>query len=115
MSKLYGQYLTIVIFCLYRNCLSWRDVQSILVYSAVKIDIEGAEWVENAAGFHHSNQHGFGLMDAYRVISVSKVWPLLPKLLTLQVSRSGHGTFTIRSDGAPLLINITGAPVISSS
>ena len=50
-----------------RPCLSWRDVQSLLVYTAVKVDVDGAQWVRNTAGFQHSDQHGFGLMDAYRM------------------------------------------------
>ena len=83
-------------------------MQTILVYSAVKIDLNGAEWVQNTAGFHHSDQHGFGLMDAYRMTSVARVWPLIPVLLTWTFDRSGPSFLSIPSDGTPLLINITG-------
>lgn len=65
-------------------------MQSILVYSAVKVDVSGAEWVENGAGFHHSDQHGFGLMDAYRLTTVARAWPLLPDMRRLQV-KGGSG------------------------
>ena len=75
----------------FRHCLTWRDVQSILVYSAVKVDVSGAEWVENGAGFHHSDQHGFGLMDAYRMTAVARSWPLLPPMVKHHVTGSGRG------------------------
>ena len=61
------------------------------------VDAGHAQWAENGAGFHHSNQHGFGLLDAYRMTRVagvtkhpftstshphtltpSQLWPLVP-------------------------------------
>ena len=48
-----------------------------LAYTAVRVDVNGAEWVKNAAGFNHSDQHGFGLLDAFRMTrtaGVSVVW-----------------------------------------
>lgn len=65
-------------------------MQHILVYSAVKVDVQGAEWVENGAGFHHSDQHGFGLMDAYRLTTVARAWPLLPVMRTWVAAGSGR-------------------------
>ena len=32
-----------------------------------------AHWQKNAAGFHHSHKHGFGLMDAWRLVNTAKV------------------------------------------
>jgi proprotein convertase subtilisin/kexin type 7 len=61
-----------------RNCLTWRDVQHIIVYTAVMVDAGHAQWAENGAGFHHSNQHGFGLLDAYRMTRVAGLWQLVP-------------------------------------
>ena len=102
--------------CFCRNCLTWRDVQNILVYSAVKFDVEGAEWVENGAGFHHSDQHGFGLMDAYRMTSVAGVWPLVPKLLKVKVPRGSHAPVPIPSNGSAASVDITGRlPSLSGS
>ena len=97
-----------------RNCLTWRDVQSILVYSTVKFDVEGAEWVENGAGFHHSDQHGFGLMDAYRMTSVAGVWPLLPKLLKVQILRGSRNPVRIPSNGSAVQVSIIGKILITS-
>ena len=48
-------------------------MQHIVVYTAVMVDAGHAQWAENAAGFHHSNQHGFGLLDAYRMTRVAGV------------------------------------------
>ena len=61
----------------HRNCLTWRDVQNILVYTAVKVDPQQAQWARNGAGFHHSNQHGFGLLDAYRMTTAAAVRELV--------------------------------------
>ncbi len=65
-------------------------MQHILVYSAVKVDVRGAEWVENGVGFHHSDQHGFGLMDAYRLTTVARAWPLIPAMQTWEIAGIGR-------------------------
>lgn len=58
---------------LFRDCLTWRDVQGIIVYSAVPIDISEGEWSSNGANFMHSHQHGFGVLDAYRLTKSAQV------------------------------------------
>lgn len=84
-------------------------MQSILVYSAVKVDVLGAEWVENGAGFHHSDQHGFGLMDAYRLTTVARAWPLLPSMERWEVKKgSGRSHETIPVKGSSLVMTILG-------
>lgn len=90
-----------------RPCLSWRDVQSILVYSAVKVDIKEAQWVLNGAGFHHSDQHGFGLMDASRLTLTAAHWPLLPPMMNFSTSRQ-QVEAAIHSDAAPLTRTVYG-------
>lgn len=32
-----------------------------------------ADWLTNAAGFSHSHQHGFGLLNAWRLVNAAKV------------------------------------------
>lgn len=32
-----------------------------------------ADWRVNGAGFHHSHQHGFGLLNAWRLVNAAKV------------------------------------------
>ena len=53
--------------------MTWRDIQHIIVYTAVMLDHRHATWGVNDAGFHHSNQHGFGLLDAFRMTRVAAV------------------------------------------
>lgn len=43
------------------------------MYTSRKVDVKGAQWVRNTAGFEHSDQHGFGLMDAYRLTRAAGV------------------------------------------
>ncbi|XP_063959780.1 proprotein convertase subtilisin/kexin type 7-like [Lytechinus pictus] len=66
-----------------KPCLSWRDVQHIIVYSASKIDEKKGEWTVNAAGFHHSHKHGFGVLKAWRLVNAAKVWPSVPWLTSV--------------------------------
>lgn len=56
-----------------RSCLTWRDIQHIIVYTARPVDIEPSEWQVNSAGFSHSHKHGFGLLDSWALVTVSKV------------------------------------------
>lgn len=62
----------VFVSCLSRPCLTWRDVQSLIVYTVLPIDFLDAQWVENRAGFNHSHLHGFGLLDAYRLTMAAK-------------------------------------------
>uniref|UniRef100_UPI00358EFF79 proprotein convertase subtilisin/kexin type 7-like isoform X2 n=1 Tax=Myxine glutinosa TaxID=7769 RepID=UPI00358EFF79 len=58
-----------------RPCLGWRDAQNLLVYTARPVvgDV-------NAAGFTHNPFHGFGLLDAWRLVTTALLWPLVPPL-----------------------------------
>jgi len=60
-----------------RPCLTWRDVQSVIVYTARRIDIEPDEWQVNSAGFAHSHKHGFGILDSWALVTASKVSSVL--------------------------------------
>ncbi|XP_044057288.1 proprotein convertase subtilisin/kexin type 7 isoform X2 [Siniperca chuatsi] len=68
-----------------RPCLSWRDVQHIITFTATKCD-NTADWRVNGAGFHHSHQHGFGLLNAWRLVNAAKVWESVPFLVSYQSS-----------------------------
>jgi len=57
-----------------RPCATWRDIQHLIVYTAVKVDARRANWVRNTAGFHHSREHGFGRLDAFRIVMAAKVY-----------------------------------------
>ncbi|KAM8927687.1 proprotein convertase subtilisin/kexin type 7 [Pelodytes ibericus] len=63
-----------------RPCLTWRDVQHIIVFTATKYEDNFAAWETNGAGFSHSHQHGFGLLNAWRLTNAAKVWESAPYL-----------------------------------
>ncbi|KAM3922643.1 proprotein convertase subtilisin/kexin type 7 [Leptodactylus fuscus] len=63
-----------------RPCLTWRDVQHIIVFTATKYEDHQAAWETNGAGFSHSHQHGFGLLNAWRLTNAAKVWESVPYL-----------------------------------
>ncbi|XP_026719406.1 proprotein convertase subtilisin/kexin type 7 [Athene cunicularia] len=39
-----------------------------------------AKWDTNQAGFRHSHQHGFGLLNAWRLVNAAKIWESVPYL-----------------------------------
>ncbi|XP_062328901.1 proprotein convertase subtilisin/kexin type 7 isoform X2 [Osmerus eperlanus] len=41
-----------------------------------------ADWKVNGAGFHHSHKHGFGLLNAWRLVNAAKVWESVPFLVS---------------------------------
>ncbi|KAG7270526.1 hypothetical protein CRUP_026418 [Coryphaenoides rupestris] len=66
-----------------RPCLTWRDVQHIITFTATKNDeVDSAKWSTNGAGFNHSHKHGFGLLNAWRMVNAAKVWESVPYLLS---------------------------------
>ncbi|XP_013404597.1 proprotein convertase subtilisin/kexin type 7 isoform X1 [Lingula anatina] len=65
-----------------RSCLTWRDVQHIIVMTAVKVDEQAGHFTTNQAGLHHSHKHGFGLLDAWRLVNAAKVWDPVPWMST---------------------------------
>ena len=56
--------------------LGWRDVQDILIRTAVTIDIApdspNDSWVTNAAGLSHSYEYGFGKVDAKAAVILAQ-------------------------------------------
>ncbi|OMH83239.1 Protease KEX1 [Zancudomyces culisetae] len=56
-----------------RPDLSWRDVQQLMVETAVPVDLEDPDWQTVAGGklkFNH--KYGFGKLDAYRMVDRAK-------------------------------------------
>ncbi|XP_028402648.1 proprotein convertase subtilisin/kexin type 7-like [Dendronephthya gigantea] len=65
-----------------RWCLSWRDIQHLIVYSSVQHDVDPLDYTTNGAGFHHSHKYGFGLMDSWRLVNLAKVWTSVPWMVS---------------------------------
>eukprot|EP00934_Nitzschia_sp_Nitz4_P002403 Nitzschia sp. Nitz4//scaffold272_size25479//3836//8863//NITZ4_008307-RA/size25479-processed-gene-0.9-mRNA-1//-1//CDS//3329545219//2398//frame0 len=55
--------------------LSWRDVQHILALTSKSVlDNDDTTAYENAAGYWHSNQYGFGIVDALEAVEKAETW-----------------------------------------
>jgi len=70
--------------------LTWRDVQHIIIRSS-RADsriLQAKDWTTNTANLTASNYVGFGLMDAYRLVSLAKNWTTVPPQLNCTIS---HG------------------------
>ncbi|MDB2499889.1 S8 family serine peptidase [bacterium] len=60
--------------------LGWRDVQEILIRTAVKIDDTSYSWITNGAGNTFSDEYGAGLTDAYAAVMMAMDWSNLSTL-----------------------------------
>lgn len=54
--------------------LTWRDVQHILLLTAVEVDPEHRDWARNAAGRHINHSYGFGRVDAGAAVRLARRW-----------------------------------------
>ncbi|KAK6963898.1 proprotein convertase subtilisin/kexin type 7 [Biomphalaria glabrata] len=63
-----------------RYCLTWRDVQYIIILTSQKVDTDSAHFDENGAGLSHSHKHGFGLLNSWRLVNAARVWETVPWL-----------------------------------
>ena len=52
----------------------------------IQVDTRDAKWDVNSAGFYHSHKHGFGLLNAWRLVNAAKVWHSVPWLTSLETS-----------------------------
>ncbi len=58
--------------------LGWRDVQEILIRSALQNDPTNPDWFFNGGGFHFHPLYGAGLVDAEEAVHISHHWSNLP-------------------------------------
>lgn len=54
--------------------LGWRDVQEILIRSAVKVDPTNGDWYTNAAGLSFNHNYGAGMVDATAAVNLAQGW-----------------------------------------
>ena len=74
-----------------RPCLTWRDVQYIIVMTATPLykvtsGVNRNHWQTNAAGFEHNDYNGFGLLDGWKLVNAARIWKTLPWLTSLKPS-----------------------------
>ncbi|XP_020626671.1 furin-like [Orbicella faveolata] len=67
--------------------LTWRDMQHIIIRSsrADKRIIKAKDWNSNGANLTASNYVGFGLMDAYGLVSLAMNWTTVAPQLTCTI------------------------------
>jgi len=83
--------------------LGWRDVQHILVKTAIQVDSQDSGWSINGAGLPFNDKYGFGRVDSSAAIQAAAAW----KNVTAEKSVSSSKT-------ASLMIPVNGAPVESA-
>ncbi|XP_043794709.1 neuroendocrine convertase 1-like [Apis laboriosa] len=66
--------------------LTWRDVQHLIVWSSEYSPLrENPGWFRNSAGFWFNSRFGFGLMNAYSLVSASYNWTTVPDKIICKV------------------------------
>jgi subtilisin family serine protease len=52
--------------------LTYRDVKYLIAKSGKRVDTNNPSWVQNSAGLWHSNDYGYGLINAQKMIVMCK-------------------------------------------
>jgi len=89
--------------------LGWRDVQEILIKTAVKNDPLHPDWSTNGNGFHFNHSYGAGMIDATAAVTEAETWTNLGPRRMAEIERTD---FTIRLEpnpngGPPIRIGTT--------
>ena len=69
--------------------LAARDVQEILVRTAVKNDPYDGAWITNGGGFHFNIHYGAGLVDAAAATAMAATWTPVAPVQTRTQSQTG--------------------------
>eukprot|EP00049_Salpingoeca_infusionum_P011344 m.196223 g.196223 ORF g.196223 m.196223 type:complete len:1583 (+) comp14904_c0_seq2:235-4983(+) len=78
--------------------LTWRDVQHVVIRSAIKTAPSDSDWSKNRAGLNINHKFGFGLMDADKTVAMAKSWvPIGPQLTYKTPLRSKSVPFRVAS------------------
>ncbi|KAI1959667.1 pheromone processing endoprotease [Ophidiomyces ophidiicola] len=60
-----------------RPDLTWRDIQYLIVETAIPINLNSPGWQTTAIGKKFSHDFGYGKVDAYAVVDLAKTWKLV--------------------------------------
>jgi len=93
--------------------LSWRDVKHILALTAVKNAPLNSGWTTNAAGFHHHDSFGFGLVDANAAATTAVGWVPVASETVVSSGPIPVGLPIADGSGMSLTIPVYGATVSS--
>ncbi|KAL3930965.1 MAG: hypothetical protein SGARI_004327, partial [Bacillariaceae sp.] len=88
--------------------LTWRDVQAILVTTALRVDDDtDPSAAVNGAGLWHSNQYGFGIVDAAAAVEAAEGWNNLTPEGMESVTLSGLNMQIPDDASDPVISSIT--------
>ncbi|XP_024879429.1 neuroendocrine convertase 1-like isoform X1 [Temnothorax curvispinosus] len=69
--------------------LTWRDIQHLIAWSSEYSPLrENPGWFKNAAGFWFNSRFGFGLMNAYALVTTSYNWTTVPEKTICKVDNA---------------------------
>ncbi len=84
--------------------LGYRDVKEILMKSAVRDGLQGADgFAANAAGFNFSHSFGAGLLNVAGALDLAGSWTPLGPLVNAEASGTGDA---IADDGTPAAVSL---------
>lgn len=95
-----------------RPCLSWRDVKHIIAMTSSHTMVNKpstirANFFKNAAGFTHNDYHGFGFMDAWRLVNAARVWELVPWMTSYKSNCNGDNSPIPIDESLELTCNVS--------
>ena len=86
------------------NKLTYRDVQWILLLTAVKNDPNNNLWKTNAGGFDYNPLYGFGRIDANESLNLALKWIILPRIIKFSITKIVNYLIPYANQG---ILNIT--------
>lgn len=94
-----------------RQDLTWRDVQGLVVHSAIPFNPKDSSWQRNGAGLHYSHRFGFGKLDAFLVVERAKAWKLMGPLVAVALPEQTVGSGALSAAGLSLDLEVSEADV----
>lgn len=87
--------------------LGWRDVQEILIRTAVKNHPSDTNWFDNAAGFHFNPNYGAGMIDAEAAVETALTWTHLAAPSRFSVSSNALSMAIPDDNAAGVTVKLT--------
>ncbi|MFN3603071.1 MAG: S8 family serine peptidase, partial [Leptonema sp. (in: bacteria)] len=72
--------------------LTYRDIRYILAKTARKVDPTDTDWTTNAGGFSINHKYGFGVVDTFAAVNLSKTFSSLGGYNSLIIYESPNNT-----------------------
>ncbi|XP_019768309.2 neuroendocrine convertase 1 [Dendroctonus ponderosae] len=89
--------------------LTWRDVQHLIVWTSELAPVaDNPGWQKNAAGLWFSTKFGFGLMNAFGLVSAAANWTTVPQYRKCEVRFNGGNKSISYRKPVELVVGTTG-------